>query len=70
MPLDSQTGMLPFTAWALAFLYIAVTKGLQLGPVYNAYNLNYVYPMLNIIPQLSETRAKQKSIADSIPDRL
>lgn len=34
------------------------------------YNSNYIYPMLNIIPQLSEMWAKRKSIADSIPDRL
>lgn len=70
MPSNSQTGMVPFTAWALAFLYLIVTKGLWLGLVYNVYNLNYIYPMLNIIPQLSETQAKRKSIADSIPDRL
>lgn len=34
------------------------------------YNSNDVYPMLNIVPQLSEMWAKRKSIAGSIPDRL
>jgi len=61
MPLDSQLTWLLFTAWALAFPYITVAKGLQLGPVHNAYNLNCSYPMLNIIPQLSEARAKRKA---------
>lgn len=70
MPSDSQTHMLPFTAQPPAFLYITVTKGLQLGPVYDVYTLNYIYPVLSIIPQLSEVRAKWKSIADSIPGRL
>lgn len=70
MPMDSQTHMLMFIAWAPAALHIAVTKGLQWGPAYNMYNLDYIYPVLPIIRQLSETWAKWKSNADSTADRF